>query len=370
MLENPSFFHTSALREFYLGCAGIVLAISLEIVGILVYRSIQFRKSTKMTWKIYIAFALLFFGYLAGLLTVSILRFFLPDASEILHKALYFLTWILIGLGGFGGCLLIEHTYQEIFRTYYVFSSVACISTGITLYAWNHLERPFFSYSGLILFSFINVFVFIFLLFLYRHSTKELRYYLRMIGIGYLLFMGNLLSSHNAFSSLILSDFIGILLFVSQIIGGLFMFYGFLRIPTFNDADWRENLLELYIIEPVSKQTLFYHNFQHPSAKHTDIFASLFLGIETVLDMISVNQDHRPIDQIEQENSQLLILSKNRFTAVLNVRFAYLIHRDLLQKVLDLFAEDYPTGLALTAQQPLSMPLYSQFYPRLLKIIE
>lgn len=362
MLHLNSFFDSSTLREFFIGSSAILVALMMEIVGVLFYRMFQFRKSSKITWKIYMALAVLFTGYTVGFIALTITRLFILTDSHVLNQILYILAWIFIGLGGFGACVIIEKSYQDVFSTYYLFSALSCFSTFITIYGWNHLERPVFSYSGLISFLLINLYMFIFLTFLYYHGTKELRVYLRFIIIGFIIFIQNLLFFHNAFAWIINSNIFASLLYLSQIIGALFLFYGFIKIPTFNDADWRENMSELYIIEDTSKKILFYHHFKHPTTKPKKTFPKYFGGIESVLDLIS-NTDHHRIEKIEQENSLLIIEQMENCVGILDVRSNYPIYSQILEQILKFFMNLY-------AEQKNSLYLRSEVNKFLLRIIK
>ncbi|MHA1648185.1 MAG: hypothetical protein ACTSVL_11475, partial [Promethearchaeota archaeon] len=94
-------FTDPAYREIFIIISFVIIAISVENILILFYRSNNVRKSAKTTSKIFLAFAYLLVGDTLGFISLSILRLFPADIfSTLTNHYFYLQVWFFLGLGG------------------------------------------------------------------------------------------------------------------------------------------------------------------------------------------------------------------------------------------------------------------------------
>ncbi|MHA1584730.1 MAG: hypothetical protein ACTSVU_08640 [Promethearchaeota archaeon] len=366
-------FTDPAYREIFIIISFVIIAISVENILILFYRSNNVRKSAKTTSKIFLAFAYLLVGDTLGFISLSILRLFPADIfSTLTNHYFYLQVWFFLGLGGFFSVFTIEHLYQDTFHTKYILSVFAALSFILNIFTWDHTKWVIFSYSGTILFLLFNGFLLFFLIFLHTRISNENRHFLHLINFGFFFYLINLLFANNYFFSLIDTDVIFLIMYISQLVGCFLLFQGFSNIPTFNEADWRETIQELYIISRKNSMISFYHNFRTPFKKPEELFSTYILGIESMIDLLDNSTDKSPVSiekEIEQGDSKIYLLQNQDFLVTLKVKQSYNIYRKLLRSILEKFQEDYGFLIISIDIDLLDFSLFHGFQRELLHII-
>jgi hypothetical protein len=339
---NSISFENSPFREVYIPFSYLIIAISIEIIVLLFYRSMKYRHAAKYSSYIFLAFGILLLGYTIGFWSLLLQRFFLQDYSGW-EKYFYVQAWFFMGTGVLCACIIIEKIYQKSFKTRYLFSIISACALIINLF---NLVVPFLSYSGLSLFILLNFFLIYFLIMLIRKSSKKAKLYLYVNLIGFILYVLNFMFANQDLIDLLPEETSLIVFYVLQFVGSSLLFYGFYRIPTLDDLDWKNTILEFYIIHqnsnPMAKtqyQTVYYYNFHHPEKKARDIYAGGIVGIQLFIDKIS--RSGQKVRIIKQNDFTIIFEFEKQFTAVLTVSHSFRIHSNILKHILSKFIEDY-----------------------------
>jgi hypothetical protein len=120
------------------------------------------------------------------------------------------------------------------------------------------------------------------------------------------------------------------------ICGFIVILFSAINFPAFYEFEWRENLIELFIINKTNNKCVFYYNFQQFLDKNDktvrgisetgQLYSSGLSGIDAIVSRITGTNDKR-IDKIEHDNKYIFL----DYGAVpFNLTFALAIKKDLI----------------------------------------
>jgi hypothetical protein len=336
------------------------------MVILLFYRAALYRKSAKISSQIFTAFGILISGYSLGILSLTMQRFFTIQFS-IVASYFYVQAWFFLGIGLFGFCFILEKLYRNSLETRYIFSLLAITSIFINAFESGNLILDSIGY---VLFFLLNFYVIIFLVFLLKRSTEITRKLLELILIGYLIYIFGFLSAKDAVLYLINSEIFLLVTYPLMFIGAIITFYGFLKIPLFIDADWRENIEEINIINRNSNEFLFSYNFHTPDygfSFENKLFSSGIVGLQTIIG--SISSDQQEVNEVELEESTLLLKIINSVIIVLTVRNNFRIYSQILEQIAKQFNDSYGYIVNSGLIDSSSQSLFSGFEKNIHKIL-
>jgi hypothetical protein len=331
-LENSPF------RELYIPLAFLILAVGMQLVVLLAYRSFLYRKSAKTSSRIFMAFAILCAGYTAGFFSLIFERFFTYE-FPIFNAYFYFQGWFFLSVGIVVFCVLIEQLYQQSFKTRYIFSIL-----GVIAIVLNAVSGPndWYSIFGFFTFQILNSFILVFLIFLERTASGRTRKLLKLVIWGFLLYFTGFFSISNSLLDFFNSEIPLLITYPILLLGACTIFYGFLQVLVFSDADWKDNCKEIYILSNISKELLYYYNFRDSRQTINQVnplFTGGIFGLKSIISSISASSDD--VESIELESNTFLIRNNPSFVCVLIINHYFGIHEIFLTEIEAIFKENY-----------------------------
>jgi len=178
----------------------------------------------------------------------------------------------------------------------------------------------FFEFSSIltsiflgITFSSITIFILSFHLKILKLSTGTIKKRQRLILIGSVIFLiSPLIGGENA--RLILfpenPDILVLITVPILIFSMMIIFLGAYRFPAFLEFEWRENLIQLFVLEREEQKYLYFYDFTTKTSDSEDksrveLMSGGIIGVQTLSYAITENQNKK-IEKVKQGDSYLL----------------------------------------------------------------
>jgi len=267
------------------------------------------RKKSKKSAIIFLSLGLLLIMLLAALILLLIDRFFISfDPSTCMFQ----LKYILIDLGLFLFIFNIERTYQDLVKTKFFFSIFTILIIPLLIFSTPNSVLLQLSIIGI---AFNVLFILIFFIKLGRQSIGKIKQRIRVGLIGLLITtIGMGVSSENVVHY-ITNELIIIVGYLFFFLGILLVYISFYDVSLFLEADWKENLISLNIIDLNSNTCMYYQDFQELEKKtdsledssiKRDLLSGGIVGIQSIISAIT-NSSAPNLRTIVQGDTQILV---------------------------------------------------------------
>ncbi len=358
----------SSFRDFYIISAFIIATLALQILLFSISQSLMKRIEAKRTSYVFLAFGFLYSGYLMGFSLLLATKLWVPEEFvDIFIKMVW--TIILIGLLSF--FLIIEWLYKLTLKFPFVLSVLSIFSLVLLLFSNDY--SIFYQFGVFIIFALVFA-QFGFLVYYLHRAPSDKKKYFRWLILGSVFLWIGILPFTALFKSFIYFEYV-ILIFVALVLfGEILILYTLVNIEIFSLTDWKNNMLELYVISqmPQHYQRILYHlNFNNDPTFNTPnaLISGGILGLEQVLTNFSNLGTHVKI--VEQEETDILLEYRPMYIVCLIVRFKLRIHERILQQIADKFSKFYDNVLPkLDFSSPFTSTLFNGFDKQVKKIID
>ena len=226
-----------------------------------------------------------------------------------------------------------------------------------------------------VLIIFILVFAqFGYLVYYLHRAPSDKKNYFRWLILGSLLLWIGIIPFTALFKSFIEYEFLVIGIVALVLFGEVSTLYTLTNIEIFSLTDWKNNMLELYVISqmPQHYQKILYHmNFNNDPTFNTPntLISGGIIGLEQVLTNFSNLGTH--VKVVEQEATDILLDYKPMYIICLIVRFKLRIHERILQEIAIKFSKFYDNVLPkLDFSSPYTSMLFNGFDKQVKKIID
>ncbi len=326
-----SFFTTDlfigTIREFLIALDAIQLFICIQLSSLFFWRAWK----DKRTWKVNAGWGLVFvfFGFV---IVLKILEVFYVNPAEwnpIFLKFRGVIPFISV-------IALLEYFIQKYRKTKYIFTIM-----GLILGSLNFFVNPSIGvYLMGIYMVCLAIFAILFFGKLISLSSGTVRMNVILFTISFvMLFIGWTFTTRIAIENQLASGWdiglIGIIARTVQMSAFILMAVILMRLPIFFEVNWRENLIQMFIIHKLKGIPLFHHTFREiddpTEGISEDLIAGGMVGITTMLKEISRStEDVKIIDHGDLKI--LLEHGSDNFIALL-VKEEMFIHWDKLNRL-------------------------------------
>ncbi len=358
----------SSFRDFYIVSAFIIATLSLQILVFSISQSLMKRIEAKRTSYVFLAFGFLYSGYLLGFSLLLATKLWVPeDLVFIFIKIVWAI--IIIGLSLF--FIIIEWLYELTLKFPFALSFLSFMSFLLLLFT--NYYSIFYQIGVLIIFALV-IAQFGFLLYYLHRAPSDKKSYFRWLIIGTVFLWSGILPFTALFKSFMYLEIVILIFVVLVLCGEILILYTMVNIEIFSLTDWKNNMLELYIISqmPQHFQRVLYHlNFNNDPSFNTPnaLISGGILGLEQVLTNFSNLGTHVKI--VEQEATDILLEYRSMYVVCLIVRFKLRIHERILKEISEKFSKFYDNVLPkLDFSSPFTTTLFNGFDKQVKKIID
>lgn len=305
-------FFTSPYRLLYISLNFLLIYVALQIGILFLIRAI--RKYKETIGKINGAFAILFGGVTAAMISIALKRYFFPE-----HQFHQQLNYIIIAISFLGFAAIIESHYIKMgdFHTKHLLKIFGFIS--LVFYIIIPPNSPII-YIGMGLSVIILLFPLYFVLYLIKNTAGSLQMRMKYLFLTIIiLYFSVAMSMEEALSRIPSEEFLLVgminMLISLNLIG--FIFQG---IDIFIEAGWRTHVEELYIIRKLTNQPIYYLNIQNllknqdnvkkiedPDNEALSFFSGGISGINMLTKTISDSKKEKGITMIRQNEKFIMM---------------------------------------------------------------
>ncbi|MFW9887631.1 MAG: hypothetical protein ACFFER_05575 [Candidatus Thorarchaeota archaeon] len=215
------------------------------------------------------------------------------------------------------------------YRLHHAFSITGLVSAGLTIVS----PRDYIEAVALFISIVTFIGVMIFLTFSIRNTSGAVRRSIGQIVAGFLIgfvgFLGRSDVSYYALGELIYA-FGAALMVVGLIIFG----YALIMSPALDELDWRQQLIELYIIQE-GGLLIFHHHFEEVQDIDQVLTAAGISGVQSLFQEITRSEEG--LNVVSIGDYEILFAHGGSFSSVLISRKAYLILLSKVQEFTDKF---------------------------------
>ena len=358
----------TSIRDFYIVSSFIIATLALQIV---LYSASQFflkRIEARRTSYVFLAFGCLYSGYLMGFGLLLATKLWVPnDLIYIFIK----IVWAIIIFGLLLFFLIIESLYRLTLKAPFLLTALSLIALLLLVLS----DYSSMIYQMGVMIIFILIFAqFGFLVYYLHRAPSDKKNYFRWLIIGSFFLWIGIIPFTALFKSFIEYDFIIVLIVSLVLFGEISILYTLTNIEIFSLTDWKNNMLELYVISQMQQhyQKILYHlNFNNDPTFNTPntLISGGILGLEQVLTNFSNLGTH--VKVVEQEATDILLDYKPMYIVCLIVRFKLRIHERILQEISAIFSKFYDNILPkLDFSLPYTSMLFNGFDKQVKKIID
>lgn len=320
------------VRELFISLDAIHFFICLEIAVLFFHRATKERKSigANLMWGI-------IFSAIGFLAIGSLIRiYYVPEEvwqENITFLSLIALIPIILVVG------LMEYLFQKYRKTKFFFTIIGLVLAIFTLLT----PDPISTLLNNIVIIILAVFMILFFVKLIKLSSGVVRLNVILFTTTFLLFLfGNTMVTERAQESQMQLGldmvFMGLLGRIFQIGSLILMSFVLFRLPIFFEVNWKENLIQMFIIHKANMVQLFHINFRELAGvideeerMDDDLVAGGLMGISAMLKEISrSSEDLKIIDHVDQK----IMLEHGEFvTIALNAKQEMRIYWDKMFKL-------------------------------------
>ena len=309
-VDNP-------LRDVFIAFDYIIAIFILQI-GLLFVKQWYKESKKQLRNNIILGFGVYFILFSAGM---GIIFYIMNHAMPSQDFDFYFIGSIYLrGIAGIFLAFLLERTIQITLRTRYLISVALMGLLGVIPFCLNtSFLYPVLNAINLLLISLPLIFTLYFI----KNTVGGMRRKLFITIPGFLLLGFGLYIT----TPRILEVIEGTLVNASMVIlaskfltvfGIVLIMFGFNGYTFFLEAQWKENLIWLFIIDKTRLKILYSKNFLPEAMENEEIFAGGIPGIETIIKQFT--QSHEGIDVIKLENRLILLSHGEKVITALIVK--------------------------------------------------
>lgn len=379
------------LREFILPLLFISIAIGYQVFFYFLYQYLKGRKEKLELNKTLLAYVSIFGLTLTGYMIRVINIYFIQELDFELFQLITKISFILL-FSSLIVFLLITSSkpFKKIVKVG-INRIIAClIFMPIFFIFFFETNSPIFMLTTLftLIISFSYVFFFHFKLI--RFSTGSVKKRLNLIVFGFILCTVQLFIGGYIPAYILLKDYSSILQLIAApifITGLLIIFFGIYRFPAFLEFNWKENLINLFIINKTNYELIQIYNFKENNNTifvpqdgtnlgnvSKTFYSSGILGIEHAISRITDTGDTH-IEKIEQ--GKLLIILKLGDTPFDHLLYCLVVEKDmksyiwLLNRIKNQFQEFYgKILLRLEKLEKKKIEFFTSFNIEIKKLLE
>ncbi|MHA1798324.1 MAG: hypothetical protein ACTSVY_07725 [Candidatus Helarchaeota archaeon] len=338
-------------------------AIPIFILEIGLMFIIQWNKERKkdLDNKIILAFGLYF-----AILSINVLIIFLITGNEIptqLFNIIFIITSLIWSFAGLFFCINLEHEFQSVYKTRYIFSVILFL---FLLFNPATILIPFLNQFHNINTIFNACLPVIFIIYSIQNTYGETKKKLLTGLMALFLTFGSFFFIQiNRFKFFNFPEFpinIVIILKFLIIIGVVFMMFSFNDSVFFLEAQWKNNLISLHVIEKKQGFNLYSKEFLGKEVKNNELFSGGISGIVKVIKNFS--ESDKDVDSIQVEDKFILLEHGRKVIIAMIVRKKILNARIIMKELASKF--EYYFADYLMSQADLEI---SQFFRPMEKIV-
>ena len=307
------------LETIYIPLVFICILIGYQLSVYFFYQYYHFRKDKLFLNKIMLAYGLFIFLGVSAILLRNITKFFInnPSLKEIFFKITnaFFILSIFVFL------LIISSKSFNIILNVYI-TRFFCIISIIPLFFLFFFRILSFTLNLVLMLSIIGLlYMFVYQIKLMSLSPKNIRFKLILLFIGEFI-AGSAMIIGGEFSRVfILKENESIVLLILSplaILALIIIFFGIYKFPIFLEFRWKENLIDLFIINSLNLSLIYKFEFAKPSSenelknydiydkKKQNFFSRGIFGIEDIISTI-IKTNETKINKIKQGNFIFLL---------------------------------------------------------------
>ena len=307
------------LETIYVPLIFVCILIGYQLSVYFFYQYYHFKKDKLYLNKILLAYGLFIFLGVSGILLRNITKFFIENAS--LKETFFKITNAFLILSIFLFLLIISSkSFNNILNVY--ITRVFCIIAIIPLIFLFFFKILSFTLNLIMILSIIGLlYMFVFQLKLMALSPKNIRFKLILLYIGEFIAGSAMIFGGEFSREFFLKENESIFLLILSpitILALIIIFFGIYKFPIFLEFRWKENLIDLFIVNRLNLSLLYKFEFAKPSSenslKNYDIkdkkkhlfFSRGIFGIEDIISTITRTNEKR-INKIKQGNFIFLL---------------------------------------------------------------
>ncbi|NVM52272.1 MAG: hypothetical protein HWN66_01125 [Candidatus Helarchaeota archaeon] len=247
--------------------------------------------------------------------------FFITSHPPIPTYNIYFIFSIVLrGIGVICLTIVLELKLQKILKTRYLITLTLTVILSVTPFILNF---SLFYHVEELINAILLILPMFFIFYFIKNTHGAIRRKLSISLLGFILFGLIINFSTLRVLGLIETSFLypAFILFpikLLTIVGISLIFYGFYGYSFFLESQWKENLLELHIIDKERTKCVYHKYFSEERLEHGELFAGGLTGIEKLVKEFTDSQEE--IDVITLENKLILLSHGTKIISALIVK--------------------------------------------------
>jgi len=324
--------YEGAVREFFLVLDGIQVLIFLEIAVLFFYRAYRSNQGAYVNLGWGIIFSL--FGFIA---VGTMYRFFYLDPSVWENYLTFFL--MLAFFPFISIVLIMEFFIQKYRQTRYIFSILSLILGVVSIFTISPINDYITTLNTIVLL----IFAIMFFKKLLALSTGVVHKNVIIFTISFFtLMVGNFLANPRTLENIVAvggSDAVlGSVSRMIQICSIIFMAAVLFKLPIFFEVNWKENLIQMFVIHRLTGLSIFHQRFHEINDDQDEIAEELvaggMVGISIMLKEIS--QRSEELRTIDHGDQKIMLDHRPNVFIALNVKEEMRIYWDKLDSLQDI----------------------------------
>ena len=330
------------LRDFYLPLLFISVLLGYQVSFYFLYQFNKVKKEKLELNKNLLAYGAIFGLGLTGYLIRIINLYFIRDINLELFKFLVRITFLFLFLSLM--CYLLLTSFKSFKRIINIrLNKILACYLIIPIISNFIFETNSIIFMLISLFTLVTIFLYILILQfkLIRSSTGDVKRRLHKILFGFFLCVIQLFIGGYMVSYILLEEYSPYLQLIATplfILGLMIIVLGLYKFPAFLELDWKDNILQLFIIDERDYQLIYKYDFSKIQPDKRDLvneeskiektktlFSRGIFGIDEIISTIT-KTDKQTIEKIQQ--GKFLILLEYGNVPIKFVIFCLLTKKD------------------------------------------